>query len=91
MNGGKLKVQLAIGLLLSAVLLWLSVRTLNFHEILAALAGANWLWFLPICLQNSVISASSWRKGSSWKKRVNECRASVRQSWIRTFTWRRWS
>ena len=63
MNGGKLKVQLAIGLLLSAALLWLSLRSLDLHAVVASLAGANWLWFLPICLLTLL---SFWVRAVRW-------------------------
>lgn len=49
MARGRLGLQLAFGLGLSAVLIWLSVRSLDPGEVLRALAGANWLWFVPIC------------------------------------------
>jgi uncharacterized protein (TIRG00374 family) len=49
MARGRLGLQLALGLGLSAFLIWLSVRSLNMGEVLRALASANWLWFLPIC------------------------------------------
>jgi len=50
MNGNRLRIQLALGLLLSAALLWLSLRSLDLREIAGALARANWVWFGPICL-----------------------------------------
>jgi len=49
MNTNRFRIQVAIGLLLSAVLLWLSLRSLDPREIATSLARANWVWFLPIC------------------------------------------
>jgi len=60
---GRLGVQLAIGLLLSAVLIWLSVRTLDVGAAVRALAGANWLWFVPICL---VTLLAFWIRAVRW-------------------------
>jgi uncharacterized protein (TIRG00374 family) len=45
----RLVLQLALGLLLSAVLIWLSVRKINLAEVGHALAAANWAWFVPAC------------------------------------------
>jgi uncharacterized protein (TIRG00374 family) len=50
MKRNRLGLQLGIGLALSAVLLWLSLRSLDPRAIGQALAGANWIWFAPICL-----------------------------------------
>lgn len=63
MGRGRLGVQLAFGLALSAVLIWLSVRALDMGEVLRALAGANWVWFLPICgltLLSMYVRAVRW-------------------------------
>jgi len=49
MAKSRLGLQLAIGLALSAALIWLSVRSLDLREVMRALAAANWIWFLPIC------------------------------------------
>ncbi|MEP7028806.1 MAG: lysylphosphatidylglycerol synthase transmembrane domain-containing protein [Candidatus Eisenbacteria bacterium] len=49
MARGRLGIQLALGLALSGVLIWLSVRSLDLREVGHALASANWVWFLPIC------------------------------------------
>jgi len=60
---GRLGVQLAIGLLLSAVLIWLSVRTLDVGAAVRALAGANWLWFVPVCM---VTLLAMWIRAVRW-------------------------
>ena len=49
MGRRRLGLQLALGLLLSAFLIWLSMRSLDLREVGRALASANWVWFLPIC------------------------------------------
>ena len=41
--------QLALGLGLSAVLIWLSVRSLDMAAVGRALASANYYYFVPIC------------------------------------------
>ena len=63
MNANRLRLQLALGLLLSAFLLWLSLRSLDPREIAGALARANWLWFVPICLLTLV---SFWVRAIRW-------------------------
>ena len=60
---GRFGVQLALGLLLSALLIWLSVRTLDVGAAVRALAGANWLWFVPICL---VTLLAFWIRAVRW-------------------------
>ncbi len=63
MNANRLRLQLVLGLLLSAFLLWLSLRSLDPREIAGALARANWLWFVPICLLTLV---SFWVRAIRW-------------------------
>jgi len=48
-KNSKLALQFAIGLALSAALIWLSVRKLDFAQVGHALANANWAWFVPMC------------------------------------------
>jgi hypothetical protein len=55
--------QLALGLLLSAFLIWLSVRSLDLHEITRALAAANYFYFVPICL---LTLAAFWLRAVRW-------------------------
>ena len=63
MNANRLRLQLVLGLVLSAFLLWLSLRSLDPREIAGALARANWLWFVPICLLTLV---SFWVRAIRW-------------------------
>jgi len=63
MNANRLRIQLFLGLALSAFLLWLSLRSLDPREIGGALARANWLWFVPICLLTLV---SFWVRAVRW-------------------------
>ena len=63
MKRGRLGLQLALGLGLSAVLLWLSLRSLDPREIGRALAAANWVWFLPIC---GLTLVSFWIRAIRW-------------------------
>jgi uncharacterized protein (TIRG00374 family) len=60
---GKLGLQLALGLVLSAVLIWLSVRTLDWGQAMRALAQANWLWFLPAC---AITLLAFWIRAVRW-------------------------
>jgi uncharacterized protein (TIRG00374 family) len=59
----RFRLQLAIGLALSALLLWLSLRSLDLAEIGRALAGANWVWFLPIC---GLTLLAFWLRAIRW-------------------------
>jgi glycosyltransferase 2 family protein len=63
MKPNRLGLQLALGLGLSALLLWLSLRSLDLKEIARALAGANWVWFLPICLLTLL---AFWLRAVRW-------------------------
>jgi uncharacterized protein (TIRG00374 family) len=56
-------VQLALGLALSALLLWLSLRSLDLREVGRALATANWVWFLPIC---GLTLLAFWLRAVRW-------------------------
>lgn len=60
---GKLGLQLALGLVLSAILIWLSVRTLDWDQAMRALAQANWLWFLPAC---ALTLLAFWIRAVRW-------------------------
>ena len=74
MGKRRLGLQLLLGLALSAVLIWLSVRSLDLREVGRALASANWLWFLPIC---GLTLLAFWIRAVRWGwllmgvKRVN--------------------
>ena len=59
----RLGLQLALGLLLSAFLLWLSLRSLDLEVVGRALAGANWVWFLPIC---ALTLLAFWLRAVRW-------------------------
>jgi uncharacterized protein (TIRG00374 family) len=59
----RLGLQLALGLGLSAVLLWLSLRSLDLGEIARALKAANWVWFLPIC---GLTLVAFWLRALRW-------------------------
>jgi len=59
----RFRLQLAIGLALSALLLWLSLRSLDLAEIARALAGANWVLFLPIC---GLTLLAFWLRAIRW-------------------------
>lgn len=63
MNANRLRIQLFLGLALSAFLLWLSLRSLDPREIAGALGRANWLWFVPICMLTLV---SFWVRAVRW-------------------------
>ena len=60
---GRLGLRLALGLALSAFLIWLSVRTLDWGEAMRALAQANWLWFVPI---RFVTLLAFWIRAVRW-------------------------
>jgi uncharacterized protein (TIRG00374 family) len=55
--------QLALGLALSAVLIWLSVRSLDLAEVGRALASANNVYLLPIC---AVTLLAFWLRAVRW-------------------------
>jgi uncharacterized protein (TIRG00374 family) len=60
---GRLGLQLLLGLGLSAFLIWLSVRTLDLGSVARALAGANWVWFVPVC---GVTLLAFWVRAVRW-------------------------
>ena len=43
----KNKIQLGIGITISAVCLWLAIKTVPFNELKKIIAGANYFWLLP--------------------------------------------
>jgi uncharacterized protein (TIRG00374 family) len=53
-----------LGIAVSAVLLWLSVRGTNLSEIGAALAAANPIWIVPYLL---ALCSSYWLKALRWR------------------------
>jgi len=59
----RFRLQLAIGLALSAFLLWLSLRSLDLAQVGRALATANWVWFLPIC---GLTLLAFWLRAVRW-------------------------
>ncbi len=63
MKANRLGFQLALGLGLSAVLLWLSVRSLDLGEVARSLSRANWVWFLPIC---GLTLLAFWLRALRW-------------------------
>ena len=60
---GRFGSSLVLGLLLSALLIWLSVRTLDWGAAMRALAQANWLWFLPVC---GITLLAFWIRAVRW-------------------------
>jgi uncharacterized protein (TIRG00374 family) len=63
MSRNRFGLQLFLGLALSGILLWLSLRSLDPKEITGALATANWVWFLPIC---GLTLLSFWIRALRW-------------------------
>jgi len=63
MKRSRLGLQLVFGLALSALLIWLSVRSLDPREIGRALAAANWVWFLPVC---ALTLLAFWIRAVRW-------------------------
>ena len=59
----RFRVQMALGLALSALLLWLSLRSLEISAVTRALAAANWVWFLPIC---GLTLLAFWLRAIRW-------------------------
>ncbi|MGH7726806.1 MAG: lysylphosphatidylglycerol synthase transmembrane domain-containing protein [Candidatus Eiseniibacteriota bacterium] len=55
--------QLAIGILFSAVLIWLSVRSIDPRDVTRALANANYWYFLPIC---ALTLLAFWVRAIRW-------------------------
>ena len=56
------RLRLWLGLLISALFLWLALRGLNLDEVGASLGEANYLWLLPAVLGYFVtVAARSWR------------------------------
>jgi len=59
----RLVLQLLLGLAFSAVLIWLSMRKINLAEVGHALAGANWVWFVPAC---GITLLAFWIRAVRW-------------------------
>lgn len=55
--------QLLIGIALSVVLIWLSVRSIDPREVGRALANANYFYFLPIC---ALTVLAFWIRAVRW-------------------------
>ena len=68
MNGAKRNLYIVLGLVISVILLWALFRNINFSDLGAALAHANYWWLIP----NIILAAFAMHhRAFRWKYMIN--------------------